>query len=205
MKKQRYYNVEGGKVLILLYIIGLIVGTALFNISVYFSTFHPGDYFDFTEYIKGIQQIQYHQYLSYILLIRIKQAFLFFVMLFVVTPYVAFCILVFLLSFFASIFLSAMIWTDSYLGIVKGILFFLPHGICYGMAFVILYRYLFQKMPSTMYYQYFMKKHTMLLRKNGTFMTQIFIILSILLFFFLGCYAEAYINPRIIYYIGLKL
>ena len=88
-----YYTVEGKRVLAILYVLGLITGTLFFNITMRAHIFKVSDFLDFTEYMKMLENIDLSIFCSYVVFIRFRQLLLFFVCLFLFSPYIVFCML----------------------------------------------------------------------------------------------------------------
>ena len=176
-----YYTIEGKRVLGILYIAGLITGTLFFNITIKMQVFKVSDFLDFTEYMK--------------LDVRFRQLLLFFVGLFLFSPYIVFCLFDYGVSVFTGILISAMVLKYGWTGLVGGICFLFPQYFFYGMIFVIVYIYLFRNAAIGNFYTVISRgwrgTHTLL-------KDRIIIILLIIGLFFVGCYIEAYISPSIL-------
>ena len=87
-----YYTIEGKRVLGILYIAGLITGTLFFNITIKMQVFKVSDFLDFTEYMKMLENIDLAIFCSYVVFVRFRQLLLFFVGLFLFSPYIVFCL-----------------------------------------------------------------------------------------------------------------
>ena len=85
-----YYTIEGKRVLGILYIAGLITGTLFFNITIKMQVFKVSDFLDFTEYMKMLENIDLAIFCSYVVFVRFRQLLLFFVGLFLFSPYIVF-------------------------------------------------------------------------------------------------------------------
>ena len=138
-----YYTIEGKKVLGILYIAGLITGTLFFNITIKMQVFKVSDFLDFTEYMKMIENIDLAIFCSYVVFVRFRQLLLFFVGLFLFSPYIVFCLFDYGVSVFTGILISAMVLKYGWTGLVGGICFYF-HNIFLWNDFVIVYIYLFE-------------------------------------------------------------
>ena len=85
-----YYTIEGKRVLGILYIAGLITGTLFFNITIKMQVFKVSDFLDFTEYMKMLENIDLAIFCSYVVFVRFRQLLLFFVGLFLFSPYIVY-------------------------------------------------------------------------------------------------------------------
>lgn len=103
-----YYTIEGKRVLGMLYIAGLITGTLFFNITMKMQIFKLSDFLDFTEYMKMLENIDLSTFCSYVFFVRFRQLILFFIGLFLFSPYIVFCLLDYITSIFIGILLSAL-------------------------------------------------------------------------------------------------
>ena len=110
-----YYTIEGKRVLGMLYIAGLITGTLFFNITMKMQIFKLSDFLDFTECMKMLENIDLSTFCSYVFFVRFRQLILFFIGLFLFSPYIVFCLLDYITSIFIGILLSVMVlkygWT----------------------------------------------------------------------------------------------
>ena len=98
-----YYTIEGKRVLGILYIAGLITGTLFFNITIKMQVFKVSDFLDFTEYMKMLENIDLAIFCSYVVFVRFRQLLLFFVGLFLFSPYIVFCLFDYGVSVFTGI------------------------------------------------------------------------------------------------------
>ena len=103
-----YYTIEGKRVLGILYIAGLITGTLFFNITMKMQIFKLSDFLDFTEYMKMLENIDLSTFCSYVFFVRFRQLMLFFIGLFLFSPYIVFCLLDYITSIFIGILLSVI-------------------------------------------------------------------------------------------------
>lgn len=191
-----YYTIEGKRVLGILYIAGLITGTLFFNITVRMQIFKVSDFLDFTEYMKMIENIDLSVFCSYVLFVRFRQLFVFFICLFLFSPYIVFCLLDYTASVFVGILISTMVLKYGWTGMIGGISFLFPQYFLYGMIFAIIYIYLFRNAFIGNFYTAISRG-----RRRGThtlLKDRIIIILIIIGLFFVGCYVEAYISPLIL-------
>ena len=190
-----YYTIEGKRVLGILYIAGLVTGTLFFNITINMQIFKVSDFLDFTEYMKMLENIDLSVFCSYVVLMRFRQLVLFFVGLFLFSPYVIFCLFDYGISVFTGILISAMVLKYGWTGLAGGIGFLFPQYFFYGMIFVLVYIYLFRNVTIRNFYTAISKRrmgtHTLL-------KDRVVIILLIIGLFFIGCYIEAYISPIIL-------
>lgn len=191
-----YYTVEGKRVLAILYVVGLMTGTLFFNITMRTHIFKVSDFLDFTEYMKMLENIDLSIFCSYVVFIRFRQLLLFFVCLFLFSPYIVFCMLDYITSIFIGILISAMSLKYGWTGLFGGICFLFPQYFFYGLIFVIIYIYLFR---NTVIGNFCMAISR---GRHGNSQTllkdRIIIILFIIILFFVGCYIEAYVSPRIL-------
>ena len=188
-----YYTIEGKRVLGILYMAGLITGTLFFNITVRMQIFKVSDLLDFAEYMKMLENIDLSVFCSYVFFLRFRQLLLFFVCLFLFSPYIVFCLLDYIASVFTGILISAMVLKYGWTGMIGGSCFLIPQYLFYGMIFIIIYIYLFRNAVIGNFYTAIsrgrrMGPHTLL-------KDRIIIILIIIGLFFVGCYVEAYISP----------
>lgn len=191
-----YYTIEGKRVLGILYIAGLITGTLFFNITIRMQIFKVSDFLDFTEYMKMLENIDLSVFCSYVFFLRFRQLLLFFVCLFLFSPYIVFCLLDYIASVFTGILISAMVLKYGWTGMIGGSCFLVPQYLFYGMIFIIIYIYLFRNAVIGNFYTAISRG-----RRVGThtlLKDRIMIILIIIGLFFMGCYVEAYISPLIL-------
>lgn len=191
-----YYTIEGKRVLGILYIVGLVTGTLFFNITIKTQLFKVSDFLDFTEYMKLLENIDLSIFCSYVVFVRFRQLLLFFVGLFLFSPYIIFCLFDYGVSVFTGILISAIVLKYGWTGLAGGICFLFPQYFFYGMIFVVVYIYLFRNAAIGNFYTVISRgrrtgPHTLL-------KDRIIIILLIIGLFFVGCYIEAYISPHIL-------
>lgn len=191
-----YYTIEGKRVLGILYMAGLITGTLFFNITVRMQVFKVSDFLDFTEYMKMIENIDLSVFFSYVLFVRFRQLFVFFICLFLFSPYIVFCLLDYTVSVFVGILISTMVLKYGWTGMIGGISFLFPQYFLYGMIFVIIYIYLFRNTVIGNFYTAISRGRRK--GKQTLLKDRIIIILIIIGLFFVGCYVEAYIGPFIL-------
>ncbi|MCI6858580.1 MAG: hypothetical protein MR867_04745 [Eubacterium sp.] len=188
-----YYTIEGKRVLAILYVTGLIAGTLFINLAMKMQIFQLSDFLDYTEYIKMIQNMDLPVFRSYVLFIRLRQLILFFVCLFLFSPYVVFCILDFIVSLFAGILITVMVLKFGWMGVLKGFIFLFPHYIFYVALFVILYIYLFRMSVGERFHPFTIYRTSQ--RGQTMLKHRIMIICAIFFLFTLGCVTEIYVNP----------
>lgn len=191
-----YYTIEGKRVLGIIYIAGLITGTLFFNITVRMQVFKVSDFLDFTEYMKMLENIDLSIFCSYVVFVRFRQLLLFFIGLFLFSPYIIFCLFDYGVSIFTGILISAMVLKYGWTGLAGGICFLFPQYLFYGMIFIIIYIYLFRNAAIGNFYTVIpigrrRGAHTLL-------KDRIVIILLIIGLFLAGCYIEAYVSPHIL-------
>lgn len=107
-----YYTIEGKRVLGILYIAGLITGTLFFNITIKMQVFKVSDFLDFTEYMKMLENIDLAIFCSYVVFVRFRQLLLFFVGLFLFSPYIVFCLFDYGVSVFTSYYVYYVLFQD---------------------------------------------------------------------------------------------
>lgn len=191
-----YYTIEGKRVLGMLYIAGLITGTLFFNITMKMQIFKLSDFLDFTEYMKMLENIDLSTFCSYVFFVRFRQLILFFIGLFLFSPYIVFCLLDYITSIFIGILLSVMVLKYGWTGMVGGVCFLFPQYVFYGMIFIIIYVYLFRNAVIGNFYMAISRgRHV---NSQTLLKDRIIIILLIIGLFFVGCYIEAYISPAIL-------
>ena len=121
-----YYTIEGKRVLGILYIAGLITGTLFFNITMKMQIFKLSDFLDFTEYMKMLENIDLSTFCSYVFFVRFRQLILFFIGLFLFSPYIVFCLLDYITSIFIGMLLSVMVLKYGWTGMIGGVCFLFP-------------------------------------------------------------------------------
>lgn len=195
-----YYTIEGKRFLAILYIAGLLMGTLFLNITIRMNLFKLSDFLDFTEYMKMLRNMDLSEFCTYVFFIRIRQLVLFFLCLFLFSPYVVFCILDLLLSVFTGMLISVHTLKYGLAGGVRGILFLFPHFILYGAAFAVIYVYLFRnKCIGNGYGLYRMRRWTGFKAGQHTMLRdRIMVVLLILFLFLAGCASESFVSPWIL-------
>ncbi|MFR3345523.1 MAG: hypothetical protein ACLTS6_16940 [Anaerobutyricum sp.] len=136
-----YYTIEGKRVLGILYIAGLITGTLFFNITMKMQIFKLSDFLDFTECMKMLENIDLSTFCSYVCFVRFRQLILFFIGLFLFSPYIVFCLLDYITSIFIGILLSVMVLKYGWTGMIGGVCFLFPQYVFYGMILLSAYIY----------------------------------------------------------------
>ena len=104
-----YYTIEGKRFLYILYLAGLLLGTIVINVAISMNVFRPSDFLGFIEYMKSLDGLDHNALFSYVCLVRIRQLIIFFVSIFLFSPYVVYCILDFVVSFFTGFFISTLV------------------------------------------------------------------------------------------------
>lgn len=157
--------------------------------------FRAADFLGFTEYIAVWKEADKAAFFSYVCLVRGRQMLVFFLCLFLFSPYIVFCLLDFCVSIFSGFFVSLLVVRYGWTGMGRGLCFFVPHYIFYGMFLSILYIYLFRRGPMTG--RYFVSPGISL-RQGSFFDNKVMVSVLCILLFGVGCYAEAYLNPVIL-------
>ena len=193
-----YYTIEGKRFLCILYVAGLLAGSIFFNVSIRMNLFRAMDFLDFVEYIQTLQGLDTSAFFSYVCLVRVRQLFIFFICLFLFSPYVVYCVLDFLISVLMGFFISTLVIYYGWVGMFKGIGFLLPHYIFYGILLCVIYIYLFQKTSMSRMYMFSGNQSFSFVKNGKIFENKIVVAGFCLLMFALGCYGEAYLNPGIL-------
>ena len=128
-----YYTIEGKRFLRILYVAGLLLGSVFINLSIQMNLFRTTDFLGFVEYIQSLKGLDTSAFFSYVCLVRFRQLLIFFVCLFIFSPYVVFCVLDFLVSVLMGFFISTLVLYYGWPGMIKGIGFLIPHYIFYGI------------------------------------------------------------------------
>ena len=193
-----YYTIEGKRFLYILYLAGLLLGTIVINVAISMNVFRPSDFLGFIEYMKSLDGLDHNALFSYVCLVRIRQLIIFFVSIFLFSPYVVYCILDFVVSFFTGFFISTLVIRYGWAGMIKALGFFIPHYLFYGMVLLVIYIYLFQKSPLSRFYL-LTGGHGCSWIKNGRLLeNRVFVVIFCLVMFGAGCYSEAYLSPGIV-------
>lgn len=193
-----YYTIEGKRFLCILYVAGLVLGSVFMNVSIQMNLFRITDFLGFIEYIQSLEGLDTSAFFSYVCLIRFRQLLLFFVCLFLFSPYVVYCILDFIVSVLMGLFISTLVIYYGWAGMIKGIGFLLPHYLFYGILLCVIYIYLFQKSPLSRMYMFVSEKHFSFMKNRKILENKIVVAAFCLFMFVLGCYGEAYLNPGIL-------
>lgn len=196
-----YYTIEGKRFLCVLYISGLLVGSLLINLSVKMNLFRITDFLGFTEYVKTLEGLDTRAFFSYVCMVRVRQCILFFLCLFLFSPYVVYCVIVFAVSFMVGMLVSSLTAKYGIAGMVQGSVFLFPHYLFYGIMLVLIYVYLFQKTPFSQIYRISSATPFVIDRNKRVLENRIVIVLFCFLLFGVGCYTEAYINPVIVQWV----
>lgn len=196
-----YYTIEGKRFLCILYVIGLLAGTFFINISIKMNLFRVSDFLGFTEYVKTLEGLDTNAFFSYVCMVRIRQLILFFVCLFLFSPYVIYCILDFALSAVMGIFVSVLVAKYGVMGMIKGIAFLIPHYFFFGMMLTVIYIYLFQKTPFSRIYRISTVSQTIMANNKKLLENRIVVVVFCFIMFGLGCYTETFINPIVVRWI----
>ena len=193
-----YYTIEGKRFLCILYVAGLLSGSIFLNISIRMNLFRTTDFLGFVEYIQTLNGLDTSAFFSYVCLIRFRQLLLFFICLFLFSPYVVYCVLDFLVSLLMGFFISTLVNYYGWAGMIKGIGFLIPHYFFYGIVLCVIYIYLFQKTPLSKMYMFSAGKRFSFIKNRKIFENKIVVAGFCLLMFVIGCYGEAYLNPGIL-------
>ena len=196
--KNMYYTIEGKRFLCILYIAGLLFGSLFINLSIRMELFRTTDFLGFTEYIRSMEGLDTGAFFSYVCLVRFRQLLIFFLCLFLFSPYVVYCLLDFLVSTLLGFFISTLVLYYGWEGMIKGIGFLLPHYLFYGILLCVIYIYLFQRTPLSRMYMFSAEKKFSFVKNGKIFENKIVVAAFCLLMFVLGCYGEAYLNPGIL-------
>ena len=199
-----YYTIEGKRFLAVLYIIGLLAGTIFINVAIKTGLFRASDLLGFTEYVNSLDNPDTGTFFSYVLLVRLRQIFLFFICMLLFSPYIVYCVLDFFVSFMVGTFISVMVIRYGWSGMFQGILFLFPHYIFYGLMLVMIYIYLFRKTPPAQIYRVNHGNHGYMAKNSKILEYKVIVALVCLFLFALGCYSEGFISPEIIKYFSLK-
>ena len=121
-----YYTIEGKRFLCILYVAGLLL--VRFSLIYLFrmNLFRTTDFLGFVEYIQSLKGLDTSAFFSYVCLVRFRQLLIFFVCLFIFSPYVVFCVLDFLVSVLMGFFISTLVLYYGWPGMIKGIGFLTP-------------------------------------------------------------------------------
>lgn len=193
-----YYTIEGKRFLCILYIAGLLLGTIFINVAVHMHLFRSADFLDFIEYIQSLQGLDTSAFFSYVCLIRIRQLLIFFLCLFLFSPYIVYCVLDFMISILTGFFISTLVIRYGWAGMIKGIGFLIPHYVFYAIVLCVIYVYLFQKNPLSQIYFLSSANRFSTMKHRKLLENKIIVAGFCLVLFGAGCYAEAYINPGIL-------
>lgn len=193
-----YYTIEGKRFLGILYAAGLIAGTLFINASIKTGLFRASDLLGFVDYVKTLENETLGTFFSYVLLVRLRQIFVFFICMFLFSPYVVFCVLDFAVSAILGIFLSVMVIRFGWIGLPQGLLFLFPHYIFYGLMFLVMYVYLFRRTPLSQIYRVSYGIPGRMSKDRRLLEYRLLVALFCLLMFGLGCYTEGYINPELL-------
>ena len=199
-----YYTIEGKRFLAVLYIIGLLAGTIFINAAIKTGLFRASDLLGFTEYVNSLDNPDTGTFFSYVLLVRLRQIFLFFICMLLFSPYIVYCVLDFFVSFMVGTFISVMVIRYGWSGMFQGILFLFPHYIFYGLMLVMIYIYLFRKTPPAQIYRVNHGNRGYMAKNSKILEYKVIVALVCLFLFALGCYSEGFISPEIIKYFSLK-
>lgn len=193
-----YYTIEGKRFLGILYVAGLIVGSVFINLSLKMNLFRVSDFLGFIEYIKTLQGVDSSAFFSYVFLVRLRQLMIFFLCIFLFSPYVVFCILDFLISVIFGTFVSVLVIKYGWIGMINSLGFLVPHYLFYGAMLCVIYIYLFRRTPLSQVYRMNAMNHMSLLKDRKMLEYRIMVVVFCLLMFGAGCYTEAYINPELL-------
>ena len=193
-----YYTIEGKRFLCILYIMGLLTGSLLFNVCIQTHYFRAADFSGFVEYIRTLEEMDSGGFFSYVCLIRFRQILIFAVCLFLFSPYVIYCVLDFFASALMGVFISTLVLQYGWKGMIKGAVFLFPHYIFYVMLLALVYVYLFRKTPASEMYMFSRGKQSSIVKSRKVTENKIIVAAVCLLLFAAGCYGEAYLNPPVL-------
>ena len=196
-----YYTIEGKRFLGILYMAGLVAGTVFINISVKMNLFRVSDFLGFAEYVETLEGLDTGAFFSYVCMVRVRQLILFFICLFLFSPYVVYCVLDFAASFVMGMFVSILVARYGVMGMAKGFFFLMPHYLFYGLALILIYVYLFRKTPFSQIYKISAVNRSMASKSKGVLENRIIVVCICFLLFGVGCYMESNVNPSLVSWI----
>lgn len=198
-----YYSIEGKKLLNILYLTGILLGTVITNLGIKNGLFHLYDFLDYTGYITSMGQNSSQEFISYILLTRCRQMFLFIISILILSPYISFCLGVLLFAFMTGSFISFLVLRFGWLGMVYGFVSMMPHFVFYGIMFFAAYSYIFYINPRERIYRLRPEIRHAFNRIPSLMVQKVFVALLCIIMFISGCISEAYLNPCLIRMIHL--
>lgn len=193
-----YYTIEGKRLLKILYLIGILLGALMVNIGVQSGFFHSYDFLDYTSYISALEDNMTDGFFSYVVMIRIRQLLLFILGVFLLSPYVAYCIFTVLFSVTFGSFISLMVIRFGWMGMFYGMIFLIPQAFFYGIMLFAAYIYIFRSNPKEQLYRLRTGRHSSIFKSKPIIEYRVFVAALCVVMFCAGCYSEGYINPKIL-------
>jgi len=198
-----YYSIEGKKLLNILYLTGILLGTVITNLGIKNGLFHLYDFLDYTGYITSLGQNSSQEVVSYILITRCRQMFLFIISILILSPYISFCLGVLLFAFVTGSFISFLVLRFGWQGMVYGFMFMMPHFVFYGIMFFAAYSYIFYVNPRERIYRLRPKTRHDFNMIFPLMNQKLFVAFFCILMFVSGCISESYLNPCLIRMINI--
>ena len=193
-----YYTIEGKRVLSILYLLGALLGAAVINLGMKNGFFHFYDFADYTAYLSSMTGDVLGGLFSYVVILRIRQLLLFVAGVFLLSPYVTYCILTFVFSVTLSGFVSLMTIRYGILGMPYTLLFLMPQAIFYGIMLFSAYHYIFQTGTGSLIYRKRGEGQGRLTRVKKLMDQKLFVAILCIAMFVCGCLSEGYLNPVLI-------
>lgn len=193
-----YYTIEGKRLLIVLYFAGVLLGALIINIGIQKGIFHFYDFLDYTGYITSLEENTGGEILSYVLYIRIRQVILFIIGMFILTPYVTYCVFTGFLALTLGSFVSLLVIRFGWTGIIYCLVFGFPQSLFYIITLVTAYSYIFGSKSVSSIYRMRVGKQGALIKIRSVMDHKVFVSGICIASFVTGCFSEAYFNPMIL-------